>query len=109
VRSIVVFGKSACPFCTEVERTLNAGVGKGGWAYYRLDQLSNGAALHEELKSKTQQRTVPYIFLGGELQGGCSELKRGVYNGSLVNLLPPFPPQEAVAAHEDAPDRCACC
>jgi glutaredoxin len=59
----VVFGRSTCPFCIEVTRTL----GELGvpYAYHRLDAAAGGAAVHDRLKATTGQRTVPYVFIGG--------------------------------------------
>ena len=112
--SIVVFGRDSCPFCTELERTLNdratsghAGAAGGkspaAWSYYRLNRLENGGALHDALKAGTGQTSVPYLFVDGELVGGADDLATAAYDGSRPGLLG----GGAVAADVDAPRWCA--
>ena len=109
--SIVVFGNDSCPFCTELERTLNdrAGTGKSGqgtsWSYYRLNRLDNGAALRQRLQQGTGQSSVPYVFVDGKLIGGTDDLKNADYKGTQPGVLS----RGAVAADADAPARCSFC
>ena len=108
---IVVFGNDSCPFCTELERTLNdraaAGAGKGGagWSYYRLNRLDNGKALRAKLTEGTGQRSVPYLFVDGQLLGGTDDLKGAEYAGTQPGLLR----GGGVAADVDAPTSCDPC
>lgn len=82
---VVVFGRSTCPFCIEVTRTLvDLSV---PFVYYRLDQLANGAAVHEELKKATGQRTVPYVYINGLLVGGCDATKALVASGEFDRMV----------------------
>lgn len=85
---MVVLGRSTCPFCAEVDRALCDRL-PGGRAhvYYRLDQLSNGTELHQALKTKTGQTSVPYVFVNGNLLGGCMDVLAGEYDGKLAGIL----------------------
>lgn len=100
-----MFGEDTCPFCTELERTLNdraSGAGRS-WAYYRLNRMDNGAQLRAALTERTKQRTVPYLFVTGDLVGGTDDLKLAEYQGSLPGVLDePF-----TAADTRSPWRCA--
>ncbi|EFN53827.1 hypothetical protein CHLNCDRAFT_15071, partial [Chlorella variabilis] len=82
---VVVFGRSTCPFCIEVSRTMvEMGV---PFIYYRLDQLTSGAELQEELKKATGQRTVPYVWVAGKLLGGCDDTKALIASGEFDKLI----------------------
>eukprot|EP00887_Chlorella_sp_A99_P007553 scaffold28.g7553.t1 len=82
-------------FCIEVSRTfveLNV-----AFCYYRIDEMASGpqaragrqrtALVHEELRRLTVQRTVPYVFVGGKLVGGCDTTKALIAEGRLDALL----------------------
>jgi len=49
--------------------------------------MPSGAALHEELKKATGQRTVPYIYANGKLLGGCDATKALIASGEFDKLL----------------------
>jgi glutaredoxin 3 len=105
---VVVLGRSTCPFCTEVDRALADRFSEGGrkHVYYRIDKLENGAALHKELKEKTGQTSVPYVFVNGNLVGGCTDVFAGGYDGSLSGVLGALP-ENMAAADPHSPDTCA--
>lgn len=70
---LLVVGKSWCPFCAEaLEVLVRHGASP---SVINVDTAHGGAALHHALKASTGQATVPYIYLGGKLIGGCSDLK----------------------------------
>ena len=52
-----------------------------------VDKLASGAALHEELKASTGQRTVPYVYVSGRLLGGCDVTKASIAAGEFEKLL----------------------
>lgn len=105
--SVVILGRSTCPFCAEVHRALSDRLPSGGrkHVYYRLDKLSNGATLHAVLKAKTGQASVPYVFVNGNLVGGCTDVKAGEYDGRLAGILGELPGNMA-ATDIRAPNRC---
>lgn len=75
-------------FCIEVARTLvDLGV---PFTYFRLDLFSGdypGPKVHEALKTMTAQRTVPYVFINGDLVGGCDATKALIASGDIDKLL----------------------
>lgn len=105
---MVVLGRSTCPFCTEVDGALTDRLPAGGRShvYYRLDELANGKDLHAQLKVKTGQTSVPYVFVNGNLVGGCTDVFAGGYDGSLSGVLGPLP-ETMAAADKDAPSKYA--
>ena len=52
-----------------------------------VDKLTSGPALHEELRKATGQRTVPYVYIGGRLVGGCDATKALIASGEFDKLL----------------------
>lgn len=75
-------------FCIEVSRTLvEQGV---HFTYYRLDLFTGEVtqpALHEALRARTGQRTVPYVFVHSRLLGGCDATKASVASGEFDKLV----------------------
>ena len=86
--TVVVFGRTTCPFCIEVTRTMmNMGV---AFRYYKLDKMEGeipGTAVLEELKSMTGQKTVPFVYINGRLIGGCNDTKASIASGEFDMLL----------------------
>ncbi|KAG1668505.1 hypothetical protein FOA52_012099 [Chlamydomonas sp. UWO 241] len=81
----VVFGKTWCPFCMEANRLL-ASLGVD-FVVCNVDTAANGSATHAALKEKYKQATVPYVFIGGELVGGCNDLTKAHTDGKLEPML----------------------
>jgi glutaredoxin 3 len=52
-----------------------------------LDQASSGAEIQSHLISKYQQKTVPYVFINGQLIGGSDDVHRLNDQGKLQELL----------------------
>lgn len=58
--------------------------------YYRIDHFSGdvtGPQVHEALKTMTNQRTVPYVYVNGRLLGGCDATKASIAEGEFDKLL----------------------
>ncbi|KAG1678390.1 hypothetical protein FOA52_015157 [Chlamydomonas sp. UWO 241] len=81
----VVFGKTWCPFCTEANRLL-ASLGVD-FVVCNLDTAADGSTIHAALKEKYTQATVPYVFVGGALVGGCNALNKAHADGKLEPML----------------------
>eukprot|EP00889_Picochlorum_renovo_P006061 jgi/Picre1/33091/NNA_008417.t1 len=86
--TVVVFGRSTCPFCIEVTRTMmSMGV---HFRYYKMDKMGGdipGSTVLEELREYAQQKTVPMVFINGNLVGGLMRPRRSLPVGSLTSLL----------------------
>lgn len=50
-------------------------------------ETAEGPAIFEALKQATEQKTVPYIFIGGKLIGGCTDLKALSSSSRLEPML----------------------
>lgn len=85
-RSVVLFGKSFCPFCRDARDFLASQI---GCKVYNLDvnEVEDGAAIHKYLIEKTSHKTVPVIFIRGEFVGGCDEVKALHRKGELEKKL----------------------
>ena len=78
---VMMFSKSWCPHCNTAKQTLtNKGI---QFAVQELDQVNNGNEIQAFLLAKTQQRTVPSIFINQEHIGGNSDLTTIANNGQL--------------------------
>lgn len=82
---VVVFSKTYCPFCTATKNLMNdldinAKV-------IELDEVDNGAAIQDALKSLTGQKTVPNVFIKGDHLGGNDVTQAAAKSGKLQKLL----------------------
>jgi glutaredoxin len=66
----VVWSKYHCPFCDQAKALLKA---KG--IQFEEKKIGDGYTKEELLEAVPNARTVPQIFLDGELVGGFTELK----------------------------------
>ena len=66
----VVWSKDSCPFCVQAKALLTQ---KG--IAFEEKKIGDGYTREELLEAVPNARTVPQIFLDGELVGGFTELK----------------------------------
>ena len=66
---IKIYTKSTCPACDMAKKIFTR---KG--AHFQEFCMDDKLDELNELKEKTGMRTVPQIFINGELIGGCSDL-----------------------------------
>jgi len=71
--AVAVFSKSYCPYCKATKSLLS----ELGAKYYaiELDEVDDGSAIQAALAKKTNQTSVPNIFIGQEHIGGNSDLQ----------------------------------
>jgi glutaredoxin 3 len=82
VANVQVYSKSSCPFCIRAKDLLkNKGV-----AFEEINLDGKDAELIA-LKERTGLRTVPQIFINGQLIGGFSELTALDSKGELNKML----------------------
>uniref|UniRef100_A0A8C4QC28 Glutaredoxin-2, mitochondrial n=1 Tax=Eptatretus burgeri TaxID=7764 RepID=A0A8C4QC28_EPTBU len=82
---VVIFSKSSCPFCVMANRVFEE-LGSS-YATVELDCRDDGPALQQVLIGRTGMRTVPQVFVNGNLIGGGSETKRLYAEGKLHTLV----------------------
>ena len=71
---VVIFSKSACPFCLDIKDLLANRLGVPVYVL-EINQHPDGAAIHKYIKSLTKHTTVPVVFLKGQFVGGCDDVK----------------------------------
>lgn len=71
----VVWSKYDCPFCDQAKSLLTL---KG--IEFEERKIGNGYTREDLLEAVPTARTVPQIFLGDELVGGFTELKKRLEN-----------------------------
>lgn len=84
---IVMVGNTTCAYCHEAVAALALAAapigGEAAVATVWLDVEPTGHALWDALKQKLGQRTVPYVFVGGQFLGGCDATVAAAADGSL--------------------------
>ncbi|KAI9014889.1 thioredoxin-like protein [Gaertneriomyces semiglobifer] len=82
---VVIYSKTYCPYCEKAKELLK---GKNVDFYtVELDSVDDGEAMHEYLKTKSGQSTVPNIYINERHVGGFSDLSALDGNGELKALL----------------------
>lgn len=66
---VKIYSKTTCPACSLAKEVLT----KKGVKYEEII-LDDKPEQLQELIAKTQLRTVPQIFINGQLIGGCSDM-----------------------------------
>ncbi|KDN36016.1 glutaredoxin [Tilletiaria anomala UBC 951] len=86
---VAVFSKSHCHYCTRAKATLSSlSLPASKIGIIELDnEGSHGAEIQAYLAEKTQQRTVPNIFINGKHIGGNDALQQINQSGELKKLI----------------------
>ena len=87
---VVMFALEWCEFCWSARKLFAAlginytSVDLDSVAYQRDDR---GGKIRAVLAARTGESTIPQIFIGGKLIGGCTELFDAYRDGSMVRRL----------------------
>ena len=79
---VAVVTTTGCPFCSRIKGALNF----AGVAFYEVDLASSPDAL-AAVKAATGRSTVPQVFVGGRLLGGCDETLASLADGTFQAAL----------------------
>ena len=80
---VLMYTTAVCPFCIRAKQLLKArGVTEIEEVRVDLDPVRR-----DEMMQKTQQRTVPQIYIGETHVGGCDDLHALDSAGKLMPLL----------------------
>jgi cysteine synthase A len=89
-RPVVMFAFEWCEFCWSARKMFS----EYGIAFTSIDIDSSayqpgdrGARLFEELKRRTGSVSLPQIFIGGDFEGGCTEVFDSLKSGGLQTRL----------------------
>jgi cysteine synthase A len=87
---VVMFAYEWCEFCNSVRKVFS----KYGIAYTSVDldsvayqQGDRGGKIYEVLKRRTGWATLPQIFIGGDFEGGCTDVFDSLKSGQLHGRL----------------------
>lgn len=80
---IEIYTKKDCPFCHKAKELLR----EKGQEFIEIDVEKNPDKLREMLERSRGRKTVPEIFIDGELVGGFDELRDLANSGRLDQLL----------------------
>lgn len=93
---VVVFSKTWCGYCTAAKDILRAHTDGGeGMKVFELDQgaveydgqEASGSDVQGAINAMYKQRTVPAVFINGQLLGGHSDTAAAERSGKLDELL----------------------
>lgn len=79
---VQIYSKGYCPFCKMAKATLR----DLGLSFEELD-ITNNATLEQEMRQRSQRRTVPQIFIDDHHIGGNDDLQLALRNGQLEEIL----------------------
>jgi len=82
---ICVFSNTNCSYCSKAKYLLNEY--SQSYNVIELDTTPNGPFIASELLRRTNQRTVPNIFIFGNYIGGYTELKNLSDTGKLQTMI----------------------
>eukprot|EP00199_Chlamydomonas_sp_CCMP681_P005287 CAMPEP_0119108810 /NCGR_PEP_ID=MMETSP1180-20130426/15670_1 /TAXON_ID=3052 ORGANISM="Chlamydomonas cf sp, Strain CCMP681" /NCGR_SAMPLE_ID=MMETSP1180 /ASSEMBLY_ACC=CAM_ASM_000741 /LENGTH=128 /DNA_ID=CAMNT_0007094467 /DNA_START=43 /DNA_END=429 /DNA_ORIENTATION=- len=82
---VVIFSKTYCPYCSRVKSLFEEL--KVDCKILELDQIGDGDAIQSSLQALTGMRTVPQVFVGGQLVGGCDDTVAANQSGKLMPLV----------------------
>lgn len=80
--TVIVYSSNYCPFCVRAKQLLD----RKGVDYEEI-RVDSDPKLMQEMMERSQRRTVPQIFIGGQGVGGHEELAELDRNGKLDPLL----------------------
>lgn len=82
MKEVEIYTKAYCPYCRRAKELLQL----KGVQYTEYDVTDN-PAMENEMKKRSGRSTVPEIFSGGELLGGCDDLYDLEEKGELERRL----------------------
>ncbi|MBV8056283.1 MAG: glutaredoxin 3 [Deltaproteobacteria bacterium] len=80
---VEVYSANYCPYCMRAKALLRS----KGVAFEEIDVTNDPALRAKMVKLAGGRRTVPEIFINGEIIGGCDELYALERSGELDMLL----------------------
>lgn len=83
--NIVIISKSTCPFCLEAKSLLDTLA--VAYTVIETDKEPSCDLIRANLARRTKQKTVPYVYIAGNLIGGCDDLKALHAKGELKIML----------------------
>ena len=81
---IEIYTKNYCPYCTHAKDLLRI----KGIDFVEYD-VTVDVAKEQEMRDRSNRKTVPEIFIADQLVGGCSDLFDLDERGELDHLLEP--------------------
>lgn len=85
--AVMIFSKSWCPYCKKIKSALTSS--NIVFHSIELDLIDQGEQIERVLIEKTNQETVPNIFIKGQHIGGCDDTLAAMRNGRVKSLLYP--------------------
>lgn len=82
---VVIFSKSFCPFCKRVKTLFESK--NIEYKAYELDLMEEGSDIQAALKEKTNQSTVPNVFINGNHLGGCDDTLKVAAEEKLTAMV----------------------
>ncbi|KAF7793469.1 hypothetical protein EIP86_004581 [Pleurotus ostreatoroseus] len=87
--TITIFSKTWCPYCKRAKQLLTTKFPDAKTQILELDELDEGDEIQNYLFEKTNQRSVPNIFINQKHVGGCDSVVGLDNAGKLQALVVP--------------------
>jgi glutaredoxin 3 len=94
--SVLVFSKTYCPYCTKAKRALQKFLAAAKIKVVELDERQDGAEIQAYLGELTGGRSVPRVFIGGQVSLESFHCNLWLYLLCFPHASPPSPPDCAV-------------
>jgi len=78
-----MYAKPTCPFCEKAKDLILNNLKLS----VSIEDVTDRPTLRNELIGETGIKTVPIIYLGDKLIGGCSDLEESILNGRMEVFL----------------------
>ncbi|CAM4840682.1 unnamed protein product, partial [Rotaria magnacalcarata] len=82
---VMIFSKSWCPYCKKIKEALRSA--NIEFFVIELDKIDDGELILAELINRTEQETVPNIFIKKQHIGGCDKTLEALKQGQVATLL----------------------
>ncbi|KAJ7672194.1 thioredoxin-like protein [Mycena polygramma] len=86
-KKIVIFSKSWCPYCAKTKALFAQEFPEEEPHVLELDKRDDGDAIQDYLAEKTNQRSVPNVFVKGQHVGGNDKTQLAFKEGKLVTMV----------------------
>ncbi|KAJ7449213.1 glutaredoxin [Mycena latifolia] len=84
---IMIFSKSTCPYCRRAKALFAEKFPDEKPTVIELNERDDGSDIQNYLAIKTQQRTVPNIFINKQHVGGNDDTQAAFKSGKLAQLV----------------------
>jgi glutaredoxin-related protein len=72
---LMLFSKTHCQYSRRLKKILNTNMLAGQYEVYELDRKADGDKVQKAIEELSEWKTVPAMFIGGEIAGGDEDVE----------------------------------